>query len=167
MEERKRKTDWDFFGPIRRRPIWFRTTTLLFVWPTREIGKFGPDCYHYHPLLLLLLILLLLSQMKKKKDFSSKRLRESKFVVSARLVSYLSSEKRTDLEIETNLFIAVLKMSKFTSFSRYNFNNSNYKKHRRWAWNSNLRPLDGRRRWNHGAMAATHLFIVFRHGALW
>ena len=88
MEERKRKTDWDFFGPIRRRPIWFRTTTLLFVWPTREIGKSGPDCYHYHPLLLLL-ILLLLSQMKKKKDFSSKRLRESKFVVSARIVSII------------------------------------------------------------------------------
>ena len=36
----------------------------------------------------------------------------------------------------------------------YNFN-TNWKKHRWCAWDSNLGPQDGRRRRNHGAMAAT------------
>ena len=43
----------------------------------------------------------------------------------------------------------------FLLFSRYNFNNTNWKKHRWCAWDSNLGPQDGRRRQNHGAMAAT------------
>ena len=43
----------------------------------------------------------------------------------------------------------------FLSFSRYNFNNSNWKKRRWCAWDSNPGPQDGRRRQNHGAMAAT------------
>ena len=42
----------------------------------------------------------------------------------------------------------------FSSFSRYNFN-TNWKKCRWCAWDSNPRPQDGRRRWNHGALAAT------------
>ena len=39
-------------------------------------------------------------------------------------------------------------------FSHYNFN-TNWLKHRWCAWDSNLGPQDGRRRRNHGAMAAT------------
>ena len=42
----------------------------------------------------------------------------------------------------------------FSSFSRYNFN-TNWKKCRWCAWDSNPWPQDGRRRWNHGASAAT------------
>ena len=34
------------------------------------------------------------------------------------------------------------------------------KKHRWCAWDSNLGPQDGRRRWNHGAMAATPLIAT-------
>ena len=49
----------------------------------------------------------------------------------------------------------------YSFFSRYNFN-TNWKKHRWCAWDSNLRPQDGRRIWNHGAMAATQ--IVKRKG---
>ena len=41
----------------------------------------------------------------------------------------------------------------FLSFSHHNFNNSNSKKHRWCAWDSNPRPQDGRRRRYHGAMA--------------
>ena len=44
----------------------------------------------------------------------------------------------------------------FSLFSQYNFNNTNWKKHRWCAWDSNSGPQDGRRRWSHGAMAATH-----------
>ena len=45
----------------------------------------------------------------------------------------------------------------FSFFS--NYNNINWKKHWWCAWDSNLRPQDGRCRWNHGAMAATqHLY---------
>ena len=39
-------------------------------------------------------------------------------------------------------------------FSHYNFN-TNWKKHRWCAWDSNLGPQDGRHRQNHGAIAAT------------
>ena len=42
----------------------------------------------------------------------------------------------------------------FSFFSHYNFN-TNWKKHRWCAWDSNPGPQDGRRRRNHGAMAAT------------
>ena len=45
----------------------------------------------------------------------------------------------------------------FLFFSRYNFN-TNWKKRRWCAWDSNLGPQDGRRRQNHGAMAATNYF---------
>ena len=48
----------------------------------------------------------------------------------------------------------------FSSFSRYNFNNTNWKKHRWCAWDSNPRPQDGRRRRYHGAMAAGHSELV-------
>ena len=41
----------------------------------------------------------------------------------------------------------------FSSFSHYSFNN--WKKHRWCAWDSNPGPQGGRRRRNHGAMAAT------------
>ena len=34
------------------------------------------------------------------------------------------------------------------------------KKHRWCAWDSNPGLQDGRRRWNHGAMAATHSFFI-------
>ena len=35
---------------------------------------------------------------------------------------------------------------------------------RRWcAWDSNPGPQDGRRRQNHGAMAATHISILYKH----
>ena len=43
-----------------------------------------------------------------------------------------------------------------SSFSQYNFNNPNCKKHRWWAWDSNPQPHDCRRRWYHGAMAAAY-----------
>ena len=43
----------------------------------------------------------------------------------------------------------------FSLFSRYNFNNTNWKKLRWCAWDSNPGPQDGWRRRNHGAMAAT------------
>ena len=46
----------------------------------------------------------------------------------------------------------------FSLFSRYNFNN--WKKRRWSAWDSNPGPQDGRRRWNHGAMAATGSFLL-------
>ena len=42
----------------------------------------------------------------------------------------------------------------FLFFFHYNFN-TNWKKCRWFAWDSNPGPQDGRRRWNHGAMAAT------------
>ena len=42
----------------------------------------------------------------------------------------------------------------FSSFSHYNFNNTNWKKCRWCAWDSNLRPKDYKCRWYHGAMAA-------------
>ena len=45
----------------------------------------------------------------------------------------------------------------FSSFSHYNFNNTNWKKHSWCAWDSNPGPQDGRRRRNHGAMAATQV----------
>ena len=47
----------------------------------------------------------------------------------------------------------------FSFFSRYNFN-INWKKRRWCAWDSNPGPQDGRRRWNHGAMAATPNFCI-------
>ena len=45
----------------------------------------------------------------------------------------------------------------FLFFSRHNFN-TNWKKHRWCAWDSNLGPKDGGRRQNHGAMEATPEF---------
>ena len=42
----------------------------------------------------------------------------------------------------------------FSFFSHYNLN-TNLKKRRWCAWDSNLGPQDGRRRQNHGAMLAT------------
>ena len=45
----------------------------------------------------------------------------------------------------------------FSFFSCYNFN-TNWKKHRWCAWDSNPGPQDGRRRRNHRAMAATLKF---------
>ena len=50
----------------------------------------------------------------------------------------------------------------FLIFSRYNFNNTNWKKCRWCAWDSNPGPQDGRRRWNHGAMAATSKLFINR-----
>ena len=47
----------------------------------------------------------------------------------------------------------------FSFFSGYNFNNTNWKKCRWCAWDSNPGPQDGRRRRNHGAMVATFLGI--------
>ena len=44
----------------------------------------------------------------------------------------------------------------FPSFSRYKFNNTNWKKRRWCAWDSNPGPQDGRLRRNHGAMATAH-----------
>ena len=43
----------------------------------------------------------------------------------------------------------------FLLFSHYNFN-TNWKKHRWCAWETNLGPQDGRRRQNHGTLAATY-----------
>ena len=43
----------------------------------------------------------------------------------------------------------------FLLFPQYNFNNTNWKKRRLCAWDSNLGSQDGRRRQNHRAMAAT------------
>ena len=43
----------------------------------------------------------------------------------------------------------------FSLFSRNNFINTNWKKRRWSAWESNPGPQNGRRRRNHGAMAAT------------
>ena len=48
----------------------------------------------------------------------------------------------------------------FSFFSSYNFNNTNWKKHWWCAWDSNPGPQYGRRRQNHGSMAAT-LFCLF------
>ena len=42
----------------------------------------------------------------------------------------------------------------FPPISLYNFNNTNWKKWRLCAWDSNPRPQDGKRRWIHGAMVA-------------
>ena len=47
----------------------------------------------------------------------------------------------------------------FLSFSRYNFNNTNWKKHRWCAWNSNPGPQDGRCRRNHRATATAHMKV--------
>ena len=47
----------------------------------------------------------------------------------------------------------------FSLFSRHNSNNTNWKKHRWSAWESNPGPQDGRRRRNHGAMAATQHLV--------
>ena len=47
----------------------------------------------------------------------------------------------------------------FSFFSRYNFN---WKKHRWCAWDSNPGPQDGRRRRNHGAMAATPTHLMHK-----
>ena len=62
----------------------------------------------------------------------------------------------------------------FSSFSHHNFNNSNWKKHRWCAWDSNLGPQDGRHRWNHLAWFHTclpvgliQLFISFYLRAQW
>ena len=49
----------------------------------------------------------------------------------------------------------------FSLFSQYNFNNTNRKKLRWCAWDSNPGPQDGRRRQNHGVMAATQSLISF------
>ena len=46
----------------------------------------------------------------------------------------------------------------FSFFSHYNFN-TNWKKHRWCAWDSNPGPQDGRCRRNHRAMAATPLYF--------
>ena len=53
----------------------------------------------------------------------------------------------------------------FSLFSWYNFNNTNWKKHRWCAWDSNPGLQDGRRRRNHRAMAATKWPLNF-HGRL-
>ena len=47
----------------------------------------------------------------------------------------------------------------FLSFSHYNFNNTNWKKCRWCAQDSNLRPQDGRHRRYHGAMAAAQQIL--------
>ena len=55
----------------------------------------------------------------------------------------------------------------FSFFSCYNFN-TNWKKSRWCAWDTNPGPQDDRRRWNHGAVAAipsSYLFIWTNHGA--
>ena len=51
----------------------------------------------------------------------------------------------------------------FSFFSHHNFN-TNLKKHRWCAWDSNPGPQDGRHRQNHGAMAATpkNCFVCFK-----
>ena len=49
----------------------------------------------------------------------------------------------------------------FSFFSHYNFNNTNWKKHRWCAWDSNPRPIDGRCRRYHGAMAAAPWSEIF------
>ena len=55
----------------------------------------------------------------------------------------------------------------FLFFSHYNFNtNTNWKKHRWCAWDSNPRPHDGRHRRNHGAMAATHFALLLKTAKL-
>ena len=46
----------------------------------------------------------------------------------------------------------------FSFISHYNFN-TNWKKRRWCAWDSNMGPQDGRRWQNHGAMAATHNYF--------
>ena len=48
----------------------------------------------------------------------------------------------------------------FSSFSRYNFSNTNWKKHRWYAWDTNPRPQNGRRRRNHRAMAAAQITVL-------
>ena len=50
----------------------------------------------------------------------------------------------------------------FSSFSSYNFNNTNWKKHRLYAWDSNPGLKDGRRRQNHRTMA-----VLFRPNWYW
>ena len=50
----------------------------------------------------------------------------------------------------------------FSSFSHFNFNNTNWKKLRWRAWDSNLRLQDARRRQNHRAMAADHCLFCYR-----
>ena len=58
----------------------------------------------------------------------------------------------------------------FSSFCHYNFNLfisvdiHKFKKHRWCAWDSNLWPQDGRRRLNHGAIAAPQYSTVFNFG---
>ena len=49
----------------------------------------------------------------------------------------------------------------FSSFSSYNFNNTNWKKHWWCAWDSNPGPQDGRCRQSQGAMAATLYLTLF------
>ena len=48
----------------------------------------------------------------------------------------------------------------FSSFTHYNFNNTNWKKLRRFAWDLNLWLQDGRHRRNHWAMTATTFFVL-------
>ena len=51
----------------------------------------------------------------------------------------------------------------FSSFYQSNFNNTNWKK-RRWCdWVLNLGLQEGRRRWNHRAMTATHVQTLAKH----
>ena len=58
----------------------------------------------------------------------------------------------------------------FSFFSRYNFN-TNWKKDRWCAWDSNPGSQDERCRWNHRAMAATQkqnvtiLLLLYKHGS--
>ena len=48
----------------------------------------------------------------------------------------------------------------FLLFPHYNFNNTNWEKHKWCPWDLNPGPQDGRRRRHHGAMAATSFLLV-------
>ena len=59
-----------------------------------------------------------------------------------------------------HLFYLFSALSFSTNNYRFNFNNTNGKKRRWCPWDSNLWPQDGRRRQNHGSMAAAFVVVL-------
>ena len=99
-----------------------------------------------------------------KTDFKLRYLKMQKNIKFKNKCGYLSTNCSSVVTRRGSVIIIKMGQSMplfclFSFFSRNNFN-TNWKKLRWCAWDSNPGPQDGRRRQNHGAMAATPSVII-------
>ena len=111
---------------------------------------------------------------ERLRNFVGKRLRQGGRNLAGKCVQIqfqverakISRRREVNRVILKDLFVCFLNgpimasFCLFSLFSRYNFNNTNWKKCRWCAWDLNPGLQDCRRRWNHGAMVATQVLFV-------